>query len=71
MTDTAYHLHVDPTSREHPDTVNDRLAALERWMEPHAIVGEPLEDVGLWLDYAQMVLLGLILVTLVVIAVKL
>lgn len=72
MTSPTYHLHVDGVARQRtPEEVEAGLKLLDTWMQPQAIPGESLEIGSVWLDYAELALLALILVTLIVIAVKL
>ena len=73
---TSYHLNVDPAAnREHPDSVNERLTALERWFEPRATVVESpevtLEGIGPdWTDYLDLGLKALLVIAAFLIAAR-
>ena len=72
MTAPTYVLNVDGVAGQRtPEEVEAGLRLLDTWMEPQAVIGRPLEASTSWIDYAEIALLALILVTLIVIAVKL
>jgi hypothetical protein len=74
MTAPTYVLNVDGVAQDRtPEEVAAGLRLLDTFMEPQAVIGKPLDlEIGsVWIDYAEIALLALILVTLVVIALKL